>query len=786
MQFPCARTAVRAARLAGWTLVLTLSVGAGEHDTFLRDYAETRGWSLGRPVRPQPTPDGRAVLFLRAGPRQPQLGLFELDVATGQTRELLTPAQLLGGAPEQLSPAEKARRERMRVTAGGFTDFQLSRDSARLLLSLGGRLFVLDRRTGEIAPLLTGAGTLVDPKFSPDGRLVGYVLDHDVFVLDLARNRERAVTRGGTEEVAHGLAEFVAQEEMGRFTGWWWSPDARFIAYTETDARGVERWHVPDPFQPGTPPHAQFYPRPGRANVKVRLGVVPVRGGKTRWVHWDAARYPYLARVDWHERGGLTLVVQTRDQRELAVLRADPQSGATEPLLVEHDPAWVNLDPQMPHWLEDGGGFLWTSERAGGWQLELRAPNGTLRQVLVPPEEGYRGLVSVDAAAGRVWYLASRDPRERHLWQVGLDGAARQCLTAGTPGQYDAVAAENHAVYVLTASTPESLPRAWVRRADHSVVGELPSVAEAPPFLPRVELTVAGETGFYARLIRPRDFAPGRKYPVLLHVYGGPTAQMVQAGLNARWFLDQWLADQGFIVVALDGRGTPGRGRDWERAVARKFGEVPLADQVAGLQALGRQYAELDLERVGVFGWSFGGYLAAAAVLRRPDVFHAAVAGAPVTDWRDYDTHYTERYLGVTATEADPVYRANSLLADAPNLRRPLLLVHGTADDNVFFRHTLKLADALFRAGRDFEVLPLAGFTHLVPEAEATERLWQRTAAFFRRHLGGELSQFSGRVLLRTGAAPAGIITKGDSLAANLRKGASLLPGSTGRCRPAR
>jgi dipeptidyl-peptidase-4 len=736
MQFPCARTAVRAARLAGWTLALTLAVGAGEHDTFLRDYAETRGWSLGRPVRPQPTPDGRAVLFLRAGPRQPQLGLFEFDVATGQTRELLTPAQLLGGAPEQLSPAEKARRERMRVTAGGFTDFQLSRDGARLLLSLGGRLFVLDRRTGGVASLLTGAGTLVDPKFSPDGRLVGYVLDHDVYVLDLARNRERAVTRGGTEEVAHGLAEFVAQEEMGRFTGWWWSPDARFIAYTETDARGVERWHVPDPFQPGTPPHAQFYPRPGRANVKVRLGVVPVRGGKTRWVHWDAARYPYLARVDWHERGGLTLVVQTRDQRELALLRADPRTGATQPLLVERDPAWVNLDPQMPRWLGDGSGFLWTSERAGAWQLELRVPDGPLRRVLVPPEEGYRGLVSVDAAAGRVWYLAGRDPRERHLWQVGLDGAARQCLTAGTPGQYDAVTAENHAVYVLTASTPESLPHAWVRRADHSVAGELPSVAEAPPFLPRLELTVAGETGFYARLIRPRDFAPGRKYPVLLHVYGGPTAQMVQAGLNSRWFLDQWLADQGFIVVALDGRGTPGRGRDWERAVWQKFGEVPLADQVAGLQVLGRRLTELDLGRVGVYGWSFGGYLAAAAVLRRPDVFHAAVAGAPVTDWRDYDTHYTERYLGVPATEADPVYRANSLLADAPNLCRPLLLVHGTADDNVFFRHTLKLADALFRAGRDFEVLPLAGFTHLVPEAEATERLWQRTATFFRRHLG--------------------------------------------------
>ncbi len=734
------RTVRRAVRRLLWTGLASAGLaaaGAGAPDTFLRDYAETRGWSLGRPVQPQPTPDGRAVLFLRAEPRQPRQSLYEFDVVRGQTRELVSPARLLAGGEESLSAAEKARRERMRVTAGGFTQFQLSRDGRRVLLGPGGRLFVLERGGGEVTELRTGTGPVVDPKFSPDGERVGYVRGHDVFVWDLRRNREWPVTRGGTDEVAHGLAEFVAQEEMGRFSGWWWSPDGRFLAYTQTDARDVERWNIPDPFQPGTPPAAQFYPRPGRANVRVRLGVIPVRGGTTRWVNWDTARYPYLARVDWHERGGLTLVVQSRDQRELALLRADPKTGLTEPLVIERDPAWVNLDQQVPRWLRDGCGFLWTSERAGAWQLELRAPDGALRRVLVPPEEGYQGLVSVDAVNGQVWYRASRDPRESHLWQVSLAGTERRCLTAGTPGLHDAVVAENHAVYVHLESTPSSLPRLWVRRADHSPAGELPSVAETPPFLPRLELTVAGATGFYARLLRPRDFVAERKYPVLLHVYGGPTARMVQAGLGPRLFLDQWLADQGFVVVALDGRGTPGRGRDWERAVQNRFGEVPLADQVAGLQALGRQFPELDLDRVGVFGWSFGGYLAAAAVLRRPDVFRAAVAGAPVTDWLDYDTHYTERYLGVPATEADPVYRANSLLADAPHLSRALLLVHGTADDNVFFRHTLKLADALFRAGRDFELLPLAGFTHQVPEAEATERLWNRVAEFFRRHLRG-------------------------------------------------
>ncbi len=732
----------RTARSAAWVLLwaglaATGPAGADEADTFLRDYAETRGWSLGRPVLARPTPDGAHVLFLRAEPRQPRQGLFEFEVATGQTRELLPPERLPAGGDAELSAAEKARRERMRVSAGGFTEFQLTRDGAQVLLHPGGRLLVLDRRSGAVTALPTGPGTLVDPKFSPDGRLVGYVLEHDVYAYDLARRRERAVTRGGTEEVAHGVAEFVAQEEMGRFSGWWWSPDARFIAYTETDARGVERWHIPDPFQPGRAPAAQFYPRPGRANVRVRLGVVSVRGGPTRWVAWDTGRYPYLARVDWTGAGGLTLVVQSRDQRALALLRADPRTGATRPLLHEHDPAWVNLDPDMPRWLPNGRGFLWTSERAGAWQLEWRAPDGALRRVLVPPDAGYQGLVAADARTGRVWYRASRDPRESHLWQVPLEGGEPVCLTSGQPGLHEAVVTDNSPVYVHTETPLHGLPRTRVRRvADHAPVGELPSIAEPPPFLPRLELTVAGETGFYARLIRPRDLVAGHRYPVLLHVYGGPTAQMVRAGLDRRLWLDQWLADRGFIVVALDGRGTPGRGRDWERAIAGRFGEVPLADQVAGLQALGRQYPELDLTRVGVYGWSFGGYLAACAVLRRPDVFHAAVAGAPVTDWFDYDTHYTERYLGVPTSEGDPVYRANALPPEAPHLRRPLLLVHGTADDNVFFRHTLKLADALFRAGREFELLPLAGFTHMVPEAAATQRLWQRTAAFFQRHLG--------------------------------------------------
>jgi dipeptidyl-peptidase-4 len=292
----------------------------------------------------------------------------------------------------------------------------------------------------------------------------------------------------------------------------------------------------------------------------------------------------------------------------------------------------------------------------------------------------------------------------------------------------------------MTTTTLTALPKTTVHKADGTLLGELPSVAEDPSFTPKVEMTVVdagagrNHAEFYTAIIRPHEFDPQKKYPVVVDVYGGPGHQVVMNAMRS-WLLDQWLADQGFVVVAIDNRGTPGRDRDWERAVCSKFGTVPLEDQVAALQALGKKYPELDLERVGITGWSFGGYMSALAVLKRPDIYKAAVAGAPVIDWEDYDTHYTERYLGLPRDNPD-AYKEASLLTYADKLERPLLLIHGTSDDNVYFRHTLKLCDALFRAGKEFEVLPLSGLTHMVPDPVVTERLHSRVAAHFQKHLG--------------------------------------------------
>ena len=366
--------------------------------SYLRLHAETRGFMLGRPVKPKPTPDGKFVLFLRSQPKSPKQSLFEFDVSTGKTRELLTPEQLLKGAEEHLSPEEKARRERQRVSVGGFTDFQLSPDGSQILVALSGKLYRVERKTGKPEPFFAGDGPVVDPKFSPVGSSIACVRGQDVYSTGAAAG-ELAVTTGGTEKKTHGLAEFVAQEEMGRFTGYWWSPDAKSIAFEEADAEGVEVWQVADPIHPDQPAQPFFYPRPGKANVKVRLGIVdasPVRtfkptGGQTLWVEWDDKTYPYLADVRWDKNGPMTLTVQNRKQTEQLLLKVDPATGKTTPLLTERDAAWVNIRHDGPRWLKDGS-FLWVGEGKAGPQLERRDKDGALQSVLVSAGSRLSGI----------------------------------------------------------------------------------------------------------------------------------------------------------------------------------------------------------------------------------------------------------------------------------------------------------------------------------------------------------------------------------------------------------
>jgi dipeptidyl-peptidase-4 len=707
-----------------------------KHVEFLEQFAATHRFANGRPTGIHITRAGDAVLFLRSTADSSKRDLYEFNVATGAERVLATAAQLLGGAQEKLSAEEKARRERMRLSAGGIASFDVSEDGRTLLIPLSGKLFLLERASGAIHELKSSAGSPIDPSFSPDGKLVAAVRDGDLYVTEISTGKETRLTRGATETLTHGLAEFVAQEEMDRMHGYWWSPDSQKLVYEEANTADVEEFSIPDPSHPERPAQTFRYPRPGKNNARVRVGVVPVTGGKTTWLNWEHDKFPYLTRVVWEENAPLVILVQNREQTLEVLYEVDPASGHMKELLREADEAWVNLEGHLPKWRRDGKSFLWSTERRGVWQLELHNRDGSLARVLTPLELNYRHLVGIDEAAGTALIAAGEDPTQTHLYRVSLDRDIPPERLTTEPGEHSAMLSEESGVTVRGLQSLTADSTQVVHRRDGSVVGQLKSVAHQSPLQPNVELTTVGDRQFHAAIMRPHDFQPGKRYPVIVSVYAGPHAQTVTTSQSS-YLVDGWFAEQGFIVVSIDGRGTPARGRAWERAIKNKLIEIPLTDQVSGLQALGAKYPELDLTRVGIFGWSFGGYFTASAVTRRPDIYHCGVAGAPVTDWLDYDTHYTERYLGVPTKDPRP-YEISSVLNVAHQLRRPLLVIHGTADDNVYFLHSIRLANALFRAGREFNFLPLAGQTHMVAEPTEVRELYSRIANYFLEQLGGQ------------------------------------------------
>lgn len=705
--------------------------------SFLEQYAATRRFSAGHPTSIKITPDGAAVLFLRSPARSFVQDLYEFNAATGQERLLLTADAILKGAEEQLTPEEKARRERMRMSARGIASYSLSKDGKRILVPLSGRLFVIERATGAVTELQGGEGFPIDPRFSPDGQYVACVRDGELFVLDIAANTEKQLTSGADEKVQFATAEFVAQEEMDRREGYWWSPDSTRLVYQRTDTADMEVLHILDAANPEKPPQAWPYPRPGKKNADVQLGIMPRDGGETTWIQWDREAYPYLATVRWAENAPLVILVQNREQTEQVLLEVQPDSGSTSVLLTERDAAWLNLDQSVPKWLPDGNAFLWTTERNGDWQLELRGRDGRLIAPLNEPGFGYKDLVHLDAQRGFVYVSASQDPTQRHLFRLPLgDNQRAPFRMTEAPGIHSASFGDGHDVYVYNASLMNGTRRQQIMHIDGRSLGTLKSLAEEPPFMPQLELvTTDTRPAFHAAIIRPRNFEPGRSYPVINSVYGGPSSQTVTADPR-RYLLQQWIADHGFIVVSIDARGTPGRGRDWERAIKGNLIDQPLEDQADAMQALARQFPEIDIDRAGIFGWSFGGYFAAMGVTRRPDVFDVGVAGAPVADWLDYDTHYTERYMGLPEANARG-YEKSSVLTYAGKLEKPLLIVHGTADDNVYFMHSLKMSNEIFRGGRNHQFLVLSDFTHMVADPLVTTRLYQQIVGFLAEGLKG-------------------------------------------------
>jgi dipeptidyl-peptidase-4 len=500
------------------------------------------------------------------------------------------------------------------------------------------------------------------------------------------------------------VAEFVAAEEMGRHRGYWWSPTGDAVLAARVDESPVQRWYIADPANPSTPATEVRYPVAGSAEADVTLHVLRIDGGRTD-VTWDLAAYPYLTAVSWSSAGAVVQVM-SRDQRRAEVRAVDPATGATSLLVAQSDPVWLDVVAGVPALLPDG-------------RLVTTADLDGARRLVVDGEPVTDSTVQVDSVLSvgddGVLVVGTDDPTQQHLWRWTPESGVER-LTEPGGVHIGAVAGSSEVVASVAAGEPATVVA--VRRSGHEP-RPVTSYAETPPPLPRPAFHRVGAHDLAVGVVLPRDHVPGTSLPVLMSPYGGPHHREVMDSPK-RWLQAQWIADQGYAVVKADGRGTGGRGPDWDRAIRDELATVTLEDQVEALHGVADLVPDLDLTRVGIMGWSFGGYLAALAVLRRPDVFHAAIAGAPVTDWRLYDTFYTERYLG-HPDEAPQVYERNSLLADAPGLTRPLLLIHGTADDNVVVAHTLRLSAALLEAGRPHDVLPLSGVTHMTPQDEVAE-----------------------------------------------------------------
>jgi dipeptidyl-peptidase 4 len=690
---------------------------ASSTDTFPRQYARTQRLTLGEPRNITVSPDGRRIVFARSrGGSDPVNCLWVLDLATGEERLVADPATLLGGDESELPREERARRERTRELAGGVVAYATNRAVNVAAFALAGRLFVAGLVSGQARELKV-EGPVFDPQPEPEARRVAYVRGASLRVAELnGTSRELAGERD--PNVSWGLVDFIAAEEMHRSRGFWWAPDGSAIVATRVDTTAVPRWWISDPSQPDHAPAQVRYPAAGTANADVSLWVLsPDR--TRRELLWDRDTFPYLTDVQWAEPRRIVLTVQSRDQRHLQVRAADPASGATTLLFEDNDDAWVELVPGAPAILDDG-------------RLAMTADLDDVRRLLVSgtpvTETDLQIRAIVGVAGGAVVFTANTldDPTNIGVWRWS-DGAEVEPVMIA-PGVH--TASVGGATTVVRSMTIESAHSAT--RVDDGP--ELTNLAESALVDPNVTLLRAGERSICTAVLLPHGSTSEDSLPVLLDPYGGPHAQRVLKS-RAAYYLPQWFADQGFAVVVADGRGTPGRGTAWERAVHRDLATSVLEDQVSALHAAAERHPQLDLSRVAIRGWSFGGYLAALAVLRRPDVFRAAIAGAPVTDWRLYDTFYTERYLGHPEEDAE-AYERSSLIADAAKLERPLLIIHGLADDNVVAAHSLRLSSALLGAGRPHRLLPLSGVTHMTPQETVAENLLLLQLAFLQETLG--------------------------------------------------
>lgn len=689
------------------------------------------------------SPDGHYVTLLKNRPEDKErYDLWAIDTATGSERMLVDSKKV--GSGGTISEEEKMRRERARIAGTkGITEYGWAPDSHSILMPIDGDLF-LATLDGNVRRLTNTAATEIDPKVSETGRYLSFLRDHNLYVMDAASGQEHPLTTDGGGTLSWGAAEFVAQEELGRDTGQWWSPGDRYIAVARVDESPVQIVKRAAIGASGTDLIEQRYPAAGTRNAIVDLYVMTPDGQSKVKVDLGSDPDYYLARVDW-AKDGRSLYVQrlSRDQKRLDMLRIDPATGHGDVLFSETSPTWVNLTDNFKP-LKDGS-FIWSSERSGYSHL-YRWKNGKWTQLT-------RGDWAVDRVAGidekmrRVYFTGTVEtPLEQQLYWVSYDRASAP-VRVTEKGWYNNAVMDKAATHALVTRSNIAQPSQTYladRTGKRLAWVEENALKPSHPYAPYLDShrkpvfgSITGPDGskLYYRMLTPR-LEPGKRYPVFFYVYGGPHGQQVTDAWYSQLPLHEALADRGWIVFTLDNRGTNRRGTKFESAVYRDMGDAEVQDQLAGVEWLKRQ-AFVDARKIAVMGWSYGGYMTLKLLEKAPGVFAAGAAVAPVTKWELYDTAYTERYLGNPALDAKP-YETSGALADAVKIRDPLLLVHGMSDDNVVFQNSTELYARLQQSKHPFEMMAYPGATHAIAGEGPQTHVWTTIIRFLDDKVLGE------------------------------------------------
>ncbi|MHA4870200.1 S9 family peptidase [Duganella sp. PWIR1] len=690
------------------------------------------------------SPDGARVTFLRGREdNQFQLDLWEFNLKDKTTHRLVDSKILV--PEENLSDAEKARRERERTASlKGILSYSWSPDGKRLLVPIAGNLYLIDAAKPDEARMVA-SGNVLDPKISPQGRYVSFVRDQNLFVIELATGKEKQLTTDGKGTIHNAEAEFVAQEEMSQTTGYYWAPDDSAIAYKRYDEAPVPVVRRFEIFADRTEVVEQRYPAAGDPNVLVQLKIVSPTTGEIRDVALGAEQDIYLVRADWSANSkALLFQRQTRDQKKLELISVDAATLAQKVLITETSPTWVSIFDDL-RFLSDNKGFIWASERSGRKHLYLYDMNGKLKHAISAGNWGIDRLLALDEKNGRVYVQSNRDAViDSQTYALKLDGGSADKpvrLTQGD-GWHDSSFARNGEVFVDTYSSPDTPPQVSIRRPDGAMIQWLEhnELNASHPYGKYLDAHLKTEYGtlkakdgqtLYYSIVKPSGFDASKKYPVYLSTYGGPHSQHV----SRKWgnFFDQYMAQQGFVVWRLDNRGSYRRERAFTDANYLQLGRVEVEDQLTGIEWLGQQ-SFVDAKRIGVFGWSYGGFMTLRLLAEASDKIAMGVSVAPVTDWTLYDTHYTEQFMGTPKDNAAG-YAYSGVYSHLDGLKSPLLLMHGMADDNVLFTNTTRMIDALVKRNVHFELMTYPGGKHGISGRAPQRHVYGNIEAFFKKNL---------------------------------------------------